>query len=101
MQNKRDASLFEPRAKLRTVTVAQRVIKYGRRQGTRAPTCVKALAMAIAISGSSSTMRIERPVRILSMANPPFTKKSRISERLMIGGWCLEAVAHCRAVKDG
>jgi hypothetical protein len=34
MKDERDVSLFEPRAKLRTVTVAQRMIKYGGRQGT-------------------------------------------------------------------
>ena len=44
---------------------------------TRAPARSKVCARSIAISGSSSTMRTKRSVRILPMTNPPLTKDRR------------------------
>ena len=116
MQHERDVEFFEALAQLRTVTVGKPMVQH--RSGQTAAlhqekglakrrTADNARACGLegphdlrAISGSSSTMRIERPVNPGLMANPSSTKDREVSAQQM-WGWCLVAVAHRSAVNDG
>jgi hypothetical protein len=68
---------------------------------TRAPAVVNASAIPMAISGSSSTMRIERPARLVLCIEHPRRGQARLPEcRLVESGDCRRSILNTRDKRD-